>query len=74
MDSARAIGARRLDHPQHQSDERDQGHAALEWPDASRIATVALAAGAVWFHLWEPLPDVSVIDRGARASARTAGD
>src|SRR2546426_919780 len=60
MDSAQAIGTRRPDHPQHQADEHDQAH-ALEWPDALRIATVALAAVAVWFHLWEPLRSVSVI-------------
>src|SRR2546428_22348 len=60
MDSAQAIGTRRPDHPQHQADEHDQAH-AMEWPDALRIATVALAAVAVWFHLWEPLRSVSVI-------------
>src|SRR6266851_2437284 len=33
----------------------------MGWSDAVRIATVALAAVAVWFHLWEPLRAVSVI-------------
>ena len=33
----------------------------MKWSDALRIAAVALAAVAVWFHLWEPLPAVSVI-------------
>src|SRR2546425_10149849 len=60
MDSAQAIGTRRPDHPQHQADEHDQAH-TMEWPDALRIATVALGAVAVWFHLWEPLRSVSVI-------------
>jgi Cd2+/Zn2+-exporting ATPase/Cu+-exporting ATPase len=34
---------------------------AFRWPDAVRIAIVALAATAVWFRLWEPHPAVSVI-------------
>src|SRR6267378_5512852 len=29
--------------------------------EAMRIFVVALAATTVWFHLWEPLPTVSVI-------------
>lgn len=33
----------------------------FEWPEALRIAAVALAAGAVWFRLWEPWREVSVI-------------
>ncbi|HEX4171675.1 MAG TPA: hypothetical protein VHY82_04280 [Acetobacteraceae bacterium] len=38
----------------------DQAH-ALTWPDGLRIVLVALAAAAVWFHVWEPLPSVSLI-------------
>jgi P-type Cu+ transporter len=33
----------------------------FDWPEALRIAAVALAAGAVWFRLWEPWREVSVI-------------
>src|ERR1700723_907142 len=29
--------------------------------EAMRIVFVALAAAAVWFHLWEPVPRISVI-------------
>src|SRR6516165_2649833 len=34
---------------------------ALEWPEMLRIVLVAVAAAAVWFHLWEPFARVSVI-------------
>ena len=33
----------------------------FDWPEALRIAAVALAAGAVWFRLWEPWREVSVV-------------
>ena len=33
----------------------------FEWVDLARIAFVALAAAAVWFHVWEPFPRISVI-------------
>src|SRR3989441_10642795 len=46
------------DHPENQANEQGP---AMKWSDALRIAAVALAAVAVWFHLWEPLPAVSVI-------------
>ena len=36
------------------------GH-VVEWTELIRIAFVALAAAAVWFRLWEPFPDISVI-------------
>src|SRR5579864_5499794 len=40
----------------------EQAHHDILGPlEAARIALVALAATAVWFHLWEPLPSVSVI-------------
>src|SRR2546427_4323612 len=47
------------DHPENQANEHEQGP-AMGWSDAVRIATVALAAVAVWLHLWEPLRAVSV--------------
>ena len=34
---------------------------ALEWPEMLRIGLVALAAAAVWWHLWEPVRAFSVI-------------
>ncbi|HEX8781893.1 MAG TPA: HAD-IC family P-type ATPase, partial [Steroidobacteraceae bacterium] len=34
---------------------------ALEWPEMLRIALVAVAAAAVWWHVWEPLPRISLI-------------
>jgi heavy metal translocating P-type ATPase len=39
-------------------DEHEHG---FEWPEAGRIALVALAAAAVWFGVWEPIAGVSVI-------------
>jgi P-type Cu+ transporter len=44
--------------------DRDDEHAreqTFAWPEAARIALVALAAAAVWFRVWEPLASVSVI-------------
>src|SRR5712672_262368 len=40
------------------AEERDD---LLSPVEAMRILVVALAATSVWFHLWEPLPSVSVI-------------
>jgi len=34
---------------------------AVEWRDLGRVGFVALAAAAVWFHLWEPFAKVSLI-------------
>jgi len=43
-------------------EEQEEGHEhALEWPEMLRIVLVAVAAAAVWFHLWEPFARVSVI-------------
>ena len=40
----------------------EQAHDDILSPlEAARIALVAFAATSVWFHLWEPLPSVSVI-------------
>ena len=33
----------------------------VEWVELARIAFVALAAVAVWFHFWEPFSRISVI-------------
>lgn len=40
----------------------EAAHAStVEWRELARIAVVALIAAAVWFRLWEPLPQVSVL-------------
>lgn len=41
-------------------DEQDHAH-AFEWLEAARIGFVAIAAAAVWFRIWEPIPSVSLI-------------
>ena len=33
----------------------------LSWLETTRIIVVAMAAAAVWFHVWEPLPGISLI-------------
>jgi Cd2+/Zn2+-exporting ATPase/Cu+-exporting ATPase len=48
------------DHGEGQEDDHDHSH-AFEWPEAARIAFVALAAAAVWFKLWEPFAAVNLI-------------
>ena len=45
---------------QEPDDEHDPAH-AFEWLEAARIGLVALAAAAVWFRVWEPIPSVSLI-------------
>lgn len=42
-------------------DDRHEHEHAFEWPEMLRIVLVALAAAAVWFQWWEPLPAVSII-------------
>lgn len=44
----------------HHHDDHDHPH-AFEWPEAVRIAFVAVTAAAVWFKAWEPVASVSVI-------------
>src|ERR1019366_625179 len=57
-----------------ESGNRDQGHEheneqdhehAFELIEVLRVVFVALAAAAVWFHLWEPFHLVSVIGLAA---------
>jgi heavy metal translocating P-type ATPase len=45
--------------------EGDSHRHTLEWVDVARVGFVALAAGAVWFRLWEPFPRLSIIGLGA---------
>ena len=47
-------------HDEDHEHEGDPEH-AFEWPQMLRISLVALAATAVWWRLWEPLPAISVI-------------
>jgi heavy metal translocating P-type ATPase len=46
-----------LDH----EDEHGNEHGRIESIDLVRIAITAIAAAFVWFHVWEPVPQVSVI-------------
>ena len=57
-------------HDHHDHGHDDQGHDhedghdhehPFEWQEAVRIGFVALAAGLVWFRVWEPFAAVSVI-------------
>ena len=50
--------------PGHDHDHEGHEHGA-ELVDVLRVVFVALAAAAVWFHLWEPLHRVSVIGLAA---------
>jgi Cd2+/Zn2+-exporting ATPase/Cu+-exporting ATPase len=45
----------------HDADDHDGHRPALEW---TRIAAVALVAAAVWFRIWEPFADFSLIGVG----------
>ncbi|MGH9559911.1 MAG: heavy metal translocating P-type ATPase, partial [Terracidiphilus sp.] len=45
-------------------EEHDHEH-GFEWVEALRVLFVAVAAAAVWFHLWEPFHRVSVIGLAA---------
>ena len=58
MSSATATG---LGHSTGHGHVEAANHHGLEWMDLVRITFVGLAALAVWFRLWEPLPHVSVI-------------
>jgi heavy metal translocating P-type ATPase len=46
--------------PNKSSDHAEHGY-EIEWVELVRIAFVALAAAAVWFHVWEPFARISVI-------------
>ena len=54
-------------HDDQDHDDQHDGEHAFAWPEAARIAFVALAAAAVWFRVWEPLASVS---RHARQSVK----
>jgi heavy metal translocating P-type ATPase len=40
------------------------GH-VLEWTEFARVVFVAIAAAAVWFHIWEPFHKISIIGLAA---------
>src|ERR1700679_2021010 len=46
---------------QHNDEEHGDHEHGFEIVEVLRVAFVALAAAAVWFHIWEPLHRVSVI-------------
>jgi len=57
------------EHDHNHDDDREHDHElehehehehSFEWPEALRIALVAVAAAAVWFRVWEPLPSTLV--------------
>jgi heavy metal translocating P-type ATPase len=48
------------EHPPYQGAEHDEER-GLERLDAVRIAIVAVAAAAAWFHVWEPVQGLSVV-------------
>jgi heavy metal translocating P-type ATPase len=58
-----------LDHPpqqHHEGHDHDDGHEhAFELVEVLRVLFVAVAAAAVWLHLWEPFHRVSVIGLAA---------
>jgi cation transport ATPase len=48
------------EHQHHGDDHHDHEH-GFEFAEIFRVVFVALAAAAVWFHVWEPFHRVSVI-------------
>ena len=48
-------------HEPDEAPEHAEHEHGFEWVDLARIAFVALAAAAVWFHVWEPFPRISII-------------
>lgn len=48
------------DHEHNNEDGHEHDH-GFEWPEAVRIAIVALIAAGVWFRIWEPLSTLSVL-------------
>ena len=45
----------------HNEDEDGHEHGHVEPFELIRIAITAIAAALVWFHVWEPVPHVSLI-------------
>lgn len=68
------MGTHENDHRHHHHGQHDHAHGhehehdhdhdhehAFGWMEAARIIVVALAAGALWFRVWEPISSVSII-------------
>jgi hypothetical protein len=56
-------------YPTHSAlhEEHEHGHEyAFETAEVLRVVFVALAAAAIWFHLWEPFHRVSVVSPAAQ--------
>jgi heavy metal translocating P-type ATPase len=51
----------RASHEEHQHHDDDHHEHGFELVEVLRVVFVALAAAAVWFHLWEPFHRVSII-------------
>jgi len=49
-----------LQEPHLGAEHEEHGH-GVEWTELVRISSVAIAAAAVWFRLWEPFSHISVI-------------
>jgi heavy metal translocating P-type ATPase len=61
-----AATARRDDEHDHDHNDHEHDHEhGAELVDVFRVVFVAIAAAAVWFHLWEPFPKVSMIGLAA---------
>lgn len=62
MDSRHEHTAHCHHHEHGHDQERAHEHEhAFEWREMVRIALVATAAAGVWFHVWKPLTQISVI-------------
>ncbi len=48
-------------HHHHDHDHEHDHEHGFSWTEGARIAIVALAAIAVWLHVWEPLSSISVL-------------
>ncbi|HEY7237453.1 MAG TPA: cation-translocating P-type ATPase [Gemmatimonadaceae bacterium] len=48
-----------------EAEEVEHGTSSAEWTEFARIGLVAVAAGLVWFRVWEPFPRLSVIGLSA---------
>jgi heavy metal translocating P-type ATPase len=58
----RHVGQTAIPTPDEQEDsERNEHRQPLRHGDVARVGFVALAAAAVWFHIWEPFARVSII-------------
>ncbi|HET9105877.1 MAG TPA: cation-translocating P-type ATPase [Steroidobacteraceae bacterium] len=63
-ETVRAPAAEDDDHDREHDHDHDHDHDhehEFSWIEAARIAVVAVAAAAVWFRFWEPVPSVSVV-------------